>query len=333
MDRSRIDRIPNARDGELKARLGRYSQLLNRVRQNIRRVVVGQEEAIELLLIALLSSGHVLMEDVPGIGKTTLASALAKSLDLRFGRIQFTPDVMPSDITGFNVYNPQKGEFEFHPGAVMCQILLADEINRCSAKTQSALLEAMQDQQVTVDGRSYPLEDPFMVLATQNSIEQLGTYPLPEAQLDRFMMKLSLGYPTLENEINILRLHGEHSPLDGIGAVLKQEELLELRQLCEEVYAADALLHYVALIAQQSRRYAEIKLGVSPRGALLLLRAAKARALLAGRDYVLPQDIQYLAPYVLAHRIILSESAQLAEEQPENLIRQLLLALPVPPAE
>lgn len=314
-------------------KISAYGSKLNSVKNNIRRVVVGQEEAIDLLLIALLAKGHILMEDVPGIGKTTLASAMAKSLNLNFGRIQFTPDVMPSDITGFNVYNPQHGQFEFHSGAVMCQILLADEINRSSPKTQSALLEAMQDGQVTVDGKSYKLEEPFMVLATQNSIEQLGTYPLPEAQLDRFMLKFSLGYPSIQNEVNILKLHGEKSPLESIQPVINESELIELQDLCENVYCADSLLHYLALIAQQSRRAQEIQLGVSPRGLLLLLRAAKARAVLNMRDYVLPQDIQVLAPYVLAHRIVLSESAQLSETKAENIISQLILTVPVPPAD
>ncbi|MDO5732357.1 MAG: MoxR family ATPase [Eubacteriales bacterium] len=306
---------------------------LAQVLKNIHQVVVGQDLACELILIALLSSGHVLMEDVPGTGKTTLASTLAKSLSLSFARIQFTPDVMPSDITGFNVYNPRSGEFEFHPGAVMCHVLLADEINRSSPKTQSALLEAMQDQQVTVDSQSYPLPSPFIVLATQNSVEQLGTYPLPEAQLDRFMMKFSLGYPNIEEEIRILKLHGEGSPLTKIQSVLNEDELRALQEKARQVYCADSLHLYMAQIAQESRQDPDIKLGISPRGLLYLLQGAKSRALINGRDYILPQDIQAIAPYVLSHRIVLSESAQLAERSAESVIRRLIASIPVPPAE
>lgn len=310
-----------------------HLQKLNEVLQNIKRVVVGQDQAIELILIALLARGHVLMEDVPGIGKTTLARSLAKSLDLDFGRIQFTPDVMPSDITGYNVYNPQSGQFEFHPGAVMCQILLADEINRSSPKTQSALLEAMQDQQVTVDGESYALKSPFMVLATQNSIEQLGTYPLPEAQLDRFMMKFSLGYPALGEEIQIFRLHGSESPLENLRSVISEAEVLAMQEASSQIYCAPQIEEYIARIAQASRQHRDLRLGISPRGSLLLLQAARGRAMLHERDYVVPRDIHFLAPFVLSHRIMLSEAAQLSELRPEDILAQLLLEIPVPPAQ
>ena len=279
------------------------ANLINKVKNNVNQIVIGQSEALELLLIGLVSRGHVLLEDVPGIGKTTLASSLAKSLGLDFKRIQFTPDVMPSDITGFNMYNPKVGEFQFHPGAIMTNLVLADEINRSSPKTQSSLLEAMQDRQVTVDGVTYKLPDPFMVVATQNAIDQIGTYPLPEAQLDRFMIKTNLRYPNIQEEMCIYDTHS------GV-----------------------SLYEYVAQLSNASRQHPQVKLGVSPRGALMLVQAAKGRALLQGRDYIIPDDIQFLAPYCLAHRLILHQDAELSDINENQVIKDILRITPIPKA-
>lgn len=305
-------------------------QTVDKVRNNIRSVVVGQDRAIDLLLIALVGRGHVLLEDVPGIGKTTLASALAKSLNLSFSRIQFTPDVMPSDITGFNMYNPKEGEFQFRSGAVMANLILADEINRCSPKTQSSLLEAMQDRQVTVDGVSYDLPEPFMVVATQNSVEQIGTYPLPEAQLDRFMIKSNLRYPSTEEEMQIYAMHAGHSPLEQLEPMMSLNELLQLQEAAINVYVAPSLYDYVARIAQESRSSSQVRLGVSPRGALMLVQAAKARALIEGRDYVIPDDIQFLAPYCLAHRLILHSDSELSGATAAGVVEQIMQRTPAP---
>lgn len=303
---------------------------IQEVRNNINGVVIGQSKAVDLLLVALVSRGHILLEDVPGIGKTTLASALAKSLNLSFSRIQFTPDVMPSDITGFNMYNPKEGEFQFHSGAVMANLVLADEINRCSPKTQSSLLEAMQDRQVTVDGVSYALPEPFMVVATQNSIEQIGTYPLPEAQLDRFMIKSNLRYPSLKEEEAIYAMHAGHSPLNDLKPVLSTEELVAIQEAAIEVYVAPALYSYVATLANETRKHSQVELGVSPRGALMLVQAAKGLALMEGRDYVLPDDIHYLAPFCLAHRMILHSESELSGTTNVQIIEQILEKTPLP---
>ncbi len=305
-------------------------QAIDRIRKNVQSVVIGQNRAIDLLIIALVSRGHVLLEDVPGIGKTTLAQALAKSLNLDFSRIQFTPDVMPSDITGFNMYNPKLGEFTFHPGAIMANLVLGDEINRSSPKTQSSLLEAMQDRQVTVDGVSYQLPDPFMVVATQNAVEQIGTYPLPEAQLDRFMIKTNLRYPSVDEEVRIYQMHAGHSPLADMVPVLSVEEVRSLQEAAIGIYVAPALYDYVAKIAQETRRHKQVQLGVSPRGALMLVQAAKGRALIEGRDYVLPDDVHYLAPYCLAHRIILHSDSELAGVTTNQVIDQILKSTPLP---
>lgn len=300
------------------------------VKNNISNVVIGQSSAIDLVLVALISRGHVLLEDVPGIGKTTLASSLAKSLDLEFNRIQFTPDVMPSDITGFNMYNPKDGEFHFHPGAIMANLVLADEINRSSPKTQSSLLEAMQDKQVTVDGVTYELPDPFIVIATQNAVEQIGTYPLPEAQLDRFMIRTNLGYPSIQEEMQIYDKHAGHSPLETLESSLSQAELKEIQEAVIDVYVAPALYEYVANISRASRDHRHVKLGVSPRGALMLVQAAKGRAAMDGRDYVLPDDIKFLAPYTLAHRIILHNDAEFSNVNEISVINDVLKEIPIP---
>lgn len=303
---------------------------LEAVKANISSVIIGQEKAINLLLITLVSRGHVLLEDVPGVGKTTLAQALAKSLSLDFNRIQFTPDVMPSDITGFNMYNPQSTQFEFQAGAVMTNLLLADEINRSSPKTQSALLEAMQERQVSVDAVSYDLPKPFMVVATQNSVEQVGTYPLPEAQLDRFMIKTHLRYPSVEEEQEIYRLHAGHSPLNDLNPVISLEDVLAIQEAAINVYLAPSVYEYIALISKASRNNENVKLGVSPRGALMLVRAAKGWALINGRDYVIPDDIKELAPYTLAHRLILHNEAELNSIDEYDVIEDILKEVPVP---
>lgn len=307
-------------------------ELLNRIRTNIARVMVGKQETIDLILIALISRGHVLLEDIPGIGKTTLVSALGKSLGLTFRRIQFTPDVMPSDVTGFNLYNQKAASFEFHAGAIMSQLLLADEINRTSPKTQSSLLEAMQENQVTVDGVTYPLPRPFMVLATQNPIEQVGTYPLPEAQLDRFMLKVSLGYPSLEEEMAIYKRFSARSPLTDLTAVVDVQELFELQATAERLYCAEAIRRYVALLARATREHKDLLLGASPRAALMLLIAARAHALMHNRSYVLPDDVQQMLLSVLGHRLLLRPEAKLRRAEIPDILSGLLHQVSVPEA-
>ena len=312
--------------------LAHAQELLERIRRNVGEVIVGKRDAIDLILIALISKGHILLEDIPGIGKTTLVSALARSLGLTFRRIQFTPDVMPSDVTGFNLYNQKTAEFAFHPGAIMSQLLLADEINRTSPKTQSSLLEAMQENQVTVDGVTYPLPRPFMVLATQNPIEQVGTYPLPEAQLDRFMLRVSLGYPSLEEEMAIYLRFSARSPLADLGAVVSVDELFALQDTAQRLFCAEAIRRYVALLARATREHKDLLLGTSPRGALMLLIAARARALLQNRDYVLPEDVQQMLLPVLGHRLLLKPEAKLHQVSIPDILAGLLRQVPVPEA-
>lgn len=307
-------------------------QILATIRDNIGKVMVGKEEAVDLVLIALISRGHVLIEDIPGIGKTTLVSTLARTLGLSYRRIQFTPDVMPSDITGFNLYNQKSGEFDFHPGVVMCQLLLADEINRTSPKTQSSLLEAMQENQVTVDGVTHALPQPFMVLATQNPVEQVGTFPLPEAQLDRFMLRIALGYPDLAEEMTIYERFAQRSPLHDLPAVVGPDEVFHLQQAVDDVFIAPAIRRYVAMIAKATRDHADLTLGASPRGALMLVLAARSRALLQSRDYVLPDDIQALAIPVLGHRLLPRAEARLRRLEVADIIRSVIDQLPVPEA-
>ncbi|NLO36689.1 MAG: MoxR family ATPase [Clostridiaceae bacterium] len=312
--------------------LAHAQELLERIRRNVNEVIVGKRDAIDLILIALISRGHILLEDIPGIGKTTLVSALARSLGLTFRRIQFTPDVMPSDVTGFNLYNQKTAQFAFHPGAIMSQLLLADEINRTSPKTQSSLLEAMQENQVTVDGVTYPLPRPFMVLATQNPIEQVGTYPLPEAQLDRFMLRVSLGYPSLEEEMTIYQRFSARSPLLDLNSVVSVDELFELQDTAERLYCAEAIRRYVALLARATREHKELLLGTSPRGALMLLIAARSHALLQKRDYVLPEDVQQMLHPVLGHRLLLKPEAKLHQVSIPDILAGLLRQVPVPEA-
>ncbi|NLK02178.1 MAG: MoxR family ATPase [Clostridiaceae bacterium] len=305
-------------------------QLCLLIEENISHVMVGKEDVIRKLMISLAAKGHILLEDVPGIGKTTLVSALAKSLDLNFSRIQFTPDVMPSDVTGYNMYNPAKAAFEFHPGVIMTQLLLADEINRTSPKTQSALLEAMQESQVTVEGQTYELMQPFMVLATQNPIEQVGTYTLPEAQLDRFMLKITLGYPNLNEEMAILGRYSEDNPLDDLKPVASAQDILWLQDQVRYVYVSDAIKRYISILSARTREHPELELGISPRASLMLMHAAKAEALLSGRDYVLPDDVQNMLLPCWSHRLIVKPEGRLKQQEPEMILKQLLREIRVP---
>ncbi len=301
------------------------------LRQNIGRVVVGKEEVVDLLFIALICRGHVLIEDVPGVGKTTLASAMARSLDCSFKRIQFTPDVTPSDITGFSIVNFKTGELEYKPGAVMSQIVLADEINRTSPKTQSSLLEVMEEGQTTVDGVTYPMPQPFIVLATQNPVDFVGTYPLPEAQLDRFFMRVSIGYPSADEEADILsRYTAGARPMEELRPICSAEDILLLQQQLSSVRASREVRAYISLIAAASRRHSALQLGISTRGAIFLLRAAQACAMLDGRDYVLPEDVQEMAQPVLAHRIVLSPEARMRNMTAAKVLENVIASVKVP---
>lgn len=306
-------------------------RVVRALQQNIGQVIVGKEDVVELVLIALLCRGHVLIEDVPGVGKTTLASALARSLDCSFKRIQFTPDVMPSDVTGFSIVNFKTGELEFKPGAVMSQIVLADEINRTSPKTQSSLLEVMEEYQVTVDGVTYPMPKPFIVLATQNPVEFVGTYPLPEAQMDRFFMRVSIGYPSVEEEMDILeRYSGPESPMKALQPVCGTEDVIALQAAVRDIYCAREVRSYVAGIAAATRRHPLLQLGCSTRAAIALIRASQANALLDGRDYVVPEDVQRMAQPVLAHRVVLSPEARMKGTAAERIVESLIASVQVP---
>lgn len=298
------------------------------IMDNIETVIVGKHASVELVVLALLARGHVLIEDVPGVGKTSLVSAVAKSVDCGFKRIQFTPDLMPSDVTGFSVYNQGTGEFEFRPGAVMSNLVLADEINRASAKTQAALLEAMEEKQVTVDSHTYNLEDPFMVLATQNPLESFGTYPLPDAQIDRFLIKLSMGYPSVEEERKII--HNGKASKKKIGPVVTRQDVVALSDLAEQIRVDESIERYIVEIVTATRSHQSISLGVSPRGSIALHGASRVLALMRGRGYVIPDDVKYLAPSILAHRLSLSNEAKLNHIDPKTLIAEIVDSIVVP---
>ncbi|MEO6317988.1 MAG: MoxR family ATPase [Acidimicrobiales bacterium] len=297
---------------------------------NIEQVIQGKPEVIQLVLLCLISEGHLLIEDVPGVGKTSLAKALAASIDGTFGRMQFTPDLLPTDVVGLTVWNRNTSEFEFRPGPIFGNIVLADEINRASPKTQSALLEAMAEAQVTVDGTTYPLANPFMVIATQNPIEHEGTYPLPESQLDRFLMRISVGYPSAESELQILDTHGDHDALVDIGAVISAAEVEALSTVAKGVHVAPALKGYLVELAGASRRHPHLALGMSPRATLALQRVARARAAASGRTYVVPDDLKALAEPVLAHRLLVTPEAQLQGISTGDALTEVLRAVPVP---
>ena len=310
--------------------LNHISVKLNHIVSNVERVMIGKREAVELALCSFLCGGHVLIEDMPGVGKTSLVSAIAKSFGCSFRRIQFTPDVLPSDITGFSMYNQKTGEFEYRQGAIIAQIILADEINRTSPKTQSSLLEAMEENQVTVDGKTYALPEPFIVFATQNPIEYLGTYPLPEAQLDRFFMRISLGYPTAEEESSLLDRFKEQNPLKTLGPVTNAEELVKMQKIVTKLHVHQSVKNFVAAIVRKTREDADVALGASPRATLCLFRAAQAWALYNKRDYVLPDDVIKMAVPVLEHRLVLKQEAKFKQVTAPEIVKRVVASIEVP---
>ncbi len=307
-----------------------FAESFGAISDNIQRVIQGKPEVIQLALLCLVSEGHLLIEDVPGVGKTSLAKALARSIDCPFGRIQFTPDLLPSDVVGVTVWNRSDGRFEFRPGPVFAPIVLGDEINRASPKTQSALLEAMAEGQVTVDNVTYPLGSPFMVIATQNPIEHEGTYPLPESQLDRFLMRVSVGYPSRSAEIDVLDAHGDHTTLDDIGAVVGPGDVEAMIAAARAVHVAPSLKAYLVDLADTTRRHPQFALGMSPRATLSLMRVGRAKAAADGRAYVLPDDLKELAGLVLAHRLLVTAEAQLQGASSSDLLDEILRTVPVP---
>ena len=305
---------------------------VQRVINNVEKVIVGKAESVAFSLIAVICNGHVLIEDVPGVGKTVLTKAIARSIGCSFKRIQFTPDLLPSDVTGVSIYNQKTGNFEFRAGPIMSQIVLADEINRATPKTQSALLEAMEEIQITIDGITYRLPEPFMVMATQNPIEYEGTFPLPEAQLDRFMMNIKLGYPKVSDEMNILDTHQYHHPLDDLEQIMVAEELVVIQKQIRSIHVDPSIREYIVAIANATRNHNNIYLGSSPRGSLALYRASQALAAIRGRGYVIPDDVKLLAKPTLGHRIIVTPAARVRAITSTAVLDEILQSVPVPGA-
>lgn len=306
------------------------SDVARQLRENIQKVIVGKDEVINLTLVAVLCEGHILLEDVPGIGKTTLARSLAASLGCSFKRIQFTPDLLPSDVTGLSWFNQKEQIFEFRPGPVLSQVVLADEINRATPRTQSALLEAMQERQITVDGVTRPLPRPFLVMATQNPVELEGTFPLPEAQIDRFLLRVVIGYPSEKEESAILDRFRANDPLPELESVTNSQQILALQEERRQIRVEATIRDYIVAIARATRGHPEIDLGASPRATLALYWAAQAWAAIQGRSYVLPDDVKYMSPHVLTHRLMISPQAQLRGRQPSELVGDIVEAVPVP---
>jgi len=304
--------------------------LLAPLKGNLQSVIYGKSECIDVMIVCLLAGGSVLIEDVPGVGKTTLAKALAKSIDAKFRRIQFTPDLLPADILGSSIYNPVNGEFKFSPGPIFCNILLADEINRASPRTQSALLEAMNESQATIEGQRYPLTKPFMVIATENPIEFHGTYPLPEAQLDRFLVRLAIGYPSVEIEIDILKSHAHNEPLDRVKPVLQLDKVRQIQKEVADVHIDDSILEYIVEIVHATRNDNRLRLGISTRGTLMMSQAARARAYFQKRDFVIPDDVLWLVPYVLPHRILLSSKTLHSGTTTKQIVADIVGRIKVP---
>ncbi|MDO8672961.1 MAG: MoxR family ATPase [Dehalococcoidia bacterium] len=312
---------------------GRISQVAALIRDSIEKVIVGKSDAVELALVALLCEGHVLIEDVPGIGKTMLAKSIARSVGCTFRRIQFTPDLLPSDITGISMYNQKSGEFEYRPGPVLSQIVLADEINRATPRTQSALLECMEERQITVEGETKPLPRPFLVMATQNPIELEGTFPLPEAQLDRFLLRIRLGYPSEADEHVILSRFKESNPLDELAPAVSAEDLLDLQRLVRHIYVDPSVEDYIVRIVRASRSHPSIELGASPRATLALYRATQALSAVRCRAYVIPDDVKHLAPFVLTHRLIASSHTRLRGHGIDQIMAEIIQSVEVPVEE
>ena len=323
---------PRANSSSSPPQAGLAQNVAERIAQSVSQVIIGKRNEVRLTVLGLLSRGHILIEDIPGVGKTMMAKALSRTIGCTFSRIQFTPDMLPSDVTGVSLFNQKTREFEFRAGPIMAQIVLADEINRATPKTQAALLEAMEEQQITVDGTTYPLDEPFLILATQNPIEYEGTFPLPEAQLDRFLMRIQLGYPSPAEELTVLSAQQYEHPINNMRQVVSLQELLAAQQAIREIYVADEIKRYIVDLANATRQHPDVYLGSSPRGSLALFRTSQARAAMAGRDYVIPDDVKALAEVTLAHRIIVGPAARIKDISSRTIVQDILAATPVPGA-
>ncbi len=331
-DTRQTPRATNTNSSQPQPQVGLAQNVAERIAQSVSQVIIGKRNEVRLTVLGLLSRGHILIEDIPGVGKTMMAKALSRTIGCTFSRIQFTPDMLPSDVTGVSLFNQKTREFEFRAGPIMAQIVLADEINRATPKTQAALLEAMEEHQVTVDGVTYGMEEPFLILATQNPIEYEGTFPLPEAQLDRFLIRIQLGYPSPAEELTVLSAQQYEHPINNMRQVVSTQELLAAQQAIREIYVADEIKRYIVDLANATRQHPDVYLGSSPRGSLALFRTSQARATMAGRDYVIPDDVKALAEVTLAHRIIVGPAARIKDISSRTIVQDILASTPVPGA-